>query len=240
MCQLLLKTTLFKCLMKASSAPSLTVYFVSCILFVVFTMLRMDNCVLLSKSVIIPAIFVYYFIENRYRINWAQVLIISLCYAGDVYILLDYKENFLASVISFLFAHLVILFYVLVDFRTVKFRKKDILPIFVIVVFLIYLLITILGLQFKNTLADFSIFIFYGITLAVLSCFSMANYISKGSYAFLNLVLMVTCFIVSDVFYVLNHFYLELPIFEIITISAQVLSYYFMVKYFILRKKSVL
>lgn len=224
--------------MKASTAPSLVLYFLSCVLFVVFTMLRMDDCVLYSKSVIIPAIFVYYLIQNHYKTKGLPVLILSLCYAGDIFILLDYKENLLASVICFLFVYILILYYVFLDFKSVKFRKKDVLPILVTIILFIYLLITILGLQFKNTRADFSVFIIYGITLTVLSCFTMANYVSKGSYAFLNQALMTTCFIVSDVFYVLNHFYFELPIFEIITISTQVLSYYFMVKYFVLRKKA--
>ena len=58
-----------------SNRPSLFLYFAVCILVVFFKILRWDDYVLYSKSIIIPLLFIYYFIVNNYKINRIKALI---------------------------------------------------------------------------------------------------------------------------------------------------------------------
>jgi hypothetical protein len=196
--------------------------------------------ILLSKSIIVPCIFVYYLIENNYKFDLSKVLILLLCFAGDVIILLDLKFSFIYSVYAFFMVYLLLFKFVLQDSKTINFIKKDFISISIVSFLLIFLLISILNLKFQKDVSNDRIFIIYGITLFFLSVISISNYISKGSSAVFYCALMITCFLLSDVFYVLNHFYFKLPVFEIITLSSQVLSYFFMVSYFLEKDKKVL
>lgn len=215
------------------STPSLIVYFVSCFAFVFFSYFENQNLVLLFKSVIIPSIFVYYLVENEYRFDWFKVMIIFLCFLGDIIILLDLKLSLVYSVYLFLLVYLMVLKLVLDELKLVYFRSKDFFPITIVITLFVYLLITILSLQFQRDKSDCILYAIYGSTLCLLSIIGTANYIAKGSLTTYNCALMITCFVVSDVFYALDHFYLNLLVFKIITLTSQVLCYFFMVKYFL-------
>ena len=102
-----------------------------------------------------------------------------------------------------------------------------------VVILMAYLSITILSLKFEKMRSDFSILIIYSVVLSVLICISVVSYIARSTYVFLNLVLMAICFMISDMFYVLNGFYLPLSAFRLIEMITQVFSYFFMVNYFI-------
>jgi hypothetical protein len=135
--------------------------------------------------------------------------------------------------LSFMLVYLLLIRHLIRDFKTLKFNKSDILTILGVVILITYLSITILSLQFEKMKTDFSIIIIYSVVLSVLICISVVSYIARSSYAFLNLVLMATCFMLSDIFYVLNGFYLRLSAFSLIEMASQVFSYFFMVNYFI-------
>lgn len=102
-----------------------------------------------------------------------------------------------------------------------------------------YLSISILSLQFDKMKTDFSVIIIYSVVLSSLIAISAINYISKSNYAFLNMLLMSVCFMFSDIFYILNGFYLSLSAFRLLEMATQVFSYYFMVNYFIASDKSI-
>ena len=224
--------------MKAST-PSLIFYSLACFGYVLFSLLEMEGLVLCSKSIVVPCIFVYYFIENKYRIDWIIGLIFLSCFLGDVVVLFNIEHALLLSVYFFLLVYVLLLKYVLEDSKKVDFAKKDALPIFIIVLFLIYLLITILNIQFINAPQDNLAFIIYGITLLILSVISVSNYISKGCVCLFYMTLAVICFIFSDVFYALDNFYFSNKIFYLITLATQVVCYYFMVQYLLKRNKVV-
>lgn len=215
------------------STPCLILYFISCLAFLFFSYLDNQSLVLLFKSLIIPSIFVYYLVENEYKFDWYKVLILFLCFAGDMVVLLNLKFWFIYSVFLFLLVYLLIFKLVLADFKAISFRFKNFLPLIIIVALFIYLLISILNMLYQKDPAHNVLFFIYGCTLCIISVISTANYISNGNLASCNCALMIICFIISDIFYSLDHFYVNLMIFEMITLITQVLSYFFMVKYFL-------
>lgn len=218
--------------MKANS-PSLFLYFTACALVVFFKALEQDSYVLYAKSIIIPSLFIYYLITNNYKIAGVKVLIFLFCFIGDIFNLLNFSDSGIGALLSFLFVYLLLLKLSVDDFRYLKFEKEDSVPILVLFFFIATICFTILSLKFERMKLDFSFYVFYGITLSLLSFFSISNFLKKGNYYYLNLTLMCVCFMISDAFFMIYKFYLNLYAFSFISVFVQVLSYFFMATYFI-------
>ena len=213
--------------------PSLILYFAACIFVVLFKVLEYDLFVLYLKSIIIPLVFIYYLITNEYKISWTKVLVFLFCFIGDIFNLLDFDVSPLGALFSFLIVNLLLLKLSYQDFRRLKFNKSDGLPIFASFFFIAVISSSILSLKFDKMAFDLSLYIIYGIILSLLILVSVTNYLKKPNLAFLNLVVMCICSMVSDVFFLINKFYLSLYAFSFIHIFVQVFSYFFMVTYFI-------
>ena len=213
--------------------PSLILYFVACILVVVFKVLEYDLCVLYTKSIIIPLLFIYYLITNEYKISQTKASVFLFCFIGDIFNLINYGISPLGALFSFLIVNLLLFKLSYLDFTRLKFNKSDGFPIFVSFFFLTVISISIFSLKFEKMEYDLSLYIIYGIISGLLIFVSIANYIKKPNFTFLSLVIMSIFSMVSDVFFLLNKFYLSLYAFSFIQIFVQLFSYFFMVTYFI-------
>lgn len=220
--------------------PSLILYFIVFALVVLFKILGWNAYVLYAKSLIIPLLFVYYFITNNYSISWLKALILLLCFIGDLFNLLQFEISPLGALISFLLAYVLLLKLAFDDFRGLKFNERDHIPIFVLFVFVAVIFISILSLNFENMIYDISLYVIYGIVLSVLVFISLVNFIKNPNNAFMNLLLMCVGSMVSDVFFVINSFYLSLYTFSFIQVTVQAISYFFMINYFIENDKYLL
>jgi len=218
--------------MKANT-PSLIFYFIVCSLVIFFKIIENDSLVLYTKSIIVPLIFIYYLITNNYKISWIKILIFLFCFIGDLFNLLQFNDSGLGALLSFLFVYVLLLKLAIDDFRYLKLNKEDRIPMLVSFFFIATICISILSLNFERMKLDFSFYILFGVTLSFLTFFSTINYLKKGNYAFFCLVVMCGSFMISDVFFVINKFYLNLYAFSFIAVSAQVFSYFFMVTYFV-------
>lgn len=222
------------------NTPSLLLYFTACLFVVLFKLLEYDSYVLYAKSIIIPLLFIYYLITNEYKISMIKVMIFLFCFIGDIFNLLNFDISPLVALFSFLLVYFLLMKLSYDDFRRLKFNKNDNLSIFFLLLFITIISASILSLKFEKMEIDFSLYVIYGITLSVLTFFCSVNYIKKQNYAFLNLLIMCLCFMISDIFYFINKFYFSLYAFSFIHIFVQVLSYFFMVNYFIVNDKYLL
>jgi hypothetical protein len=222
------------------NTPSLLLYFAICIFVVLFKLLEYDAAVLYAKSIVIPLVFIYYLITNEYKISIMKVTIFLFCFIGDIFNLLNFDVSPLVALCSFLLVYVLLLKLSYDDFRRLKFNKSDVLSIFFLVLFIAILSTSILGLKFEKMKIDLSLYVMYGITLSVLTFFCSVNYIKKQNYAFLNSLIMCLCFMISDIFYLINTFYFSLYALSFIHIFVQVFSYFFMVSYFIENDKYLL
>lgn len=218
--------------MKANR-PSLILYFTACVLVVIFKIMECDTLMLYTKSVIIPLAFMYYLISNNYKISWIRILIFLSCFVGDVIVLLNFFDSIIGGLLSFLIVYTLLLKLAVDDFKKMRFRKEDGVSMLVSLFFIATICITVLSLKFEKIKPGFYLFVIYGIVLSLLSFFSVINYLKRGSYCFFNFLLMIICYVLSDIFYIIYEFYLNLYAFSFIYIIAQVVSYYFMAVYFI-------
>lgn len=223
--------------MKANT-PSLILFFVASVLAIFFRAMGYFSLVLYTKSLIIPSLFIYYLVSNNYKITATKVLIFLLCFLRDVFVLLNSKESAMGSFLCILFVYFLLLKLSLKDFRYIKFNYKDSVSILILILLIGTICYSVLNLKLEKLVLDFSLYVVFGIVLSLLSVFSIINYIKKGSYVFFNSMLMCVCFIITDVFFVIYNFYMNIYAFALISIITQVLSYFFMVNYLIEKEKN--
>jgi hypothetical protein len=223
--------------MKANK-PSLILYFLALLFTIIFDCMQHDVLAVYAKAIVLPSIFFYFLISRDYKIGKMEALVFLFCFIGQVFQLMDVEISAIGGVLSFLIVYMLLIRIFIVSHKRIKLRKRDVLPISIVVVFIVYLLISVLSLQ-SDSMKKFNwLYTFYGIVLSLLSYYSFINYIIKGSYVALLMSLMAVCYIFSDVFYIFNEYFSYSIVLVLIRDITQILAYYFMVAYFIEKVKS--
>jgi len=223
--------------MKANK-PSLILYFSALLLTIIFDCMQQEIMAVYAKSIVLPAIFFYFLISSNYKIGKTEALIFVFCFIGQVFELMDIELSEIGGVLCFLIVYMLLIRIFIVHHEKMKFRKRDVLPISIVVIFIIYLLIAVLSLQ-SDSLKKFNwLNTFYGIILSLLSYYSFVNYITKGTYVTFLMSMMAICYIFSDMFYIFSKYFSYSIVFVLIRDLTQILAYYFMVAYFLEKAKS--
>lgn len=223
--------------MKANR-PSLILYFTALFFIILFDIFQYDYLTICMKSIVVPSIFFYFYSSNNFRINKTQILVFALCFTGEVFHLMNVEISDLGSMLCFLLVHLTLFKMIVIDEKKkIKFKRNDVLPIALVVLLIVYLLFSVLSLQFDKMRDFHFIYGLYGIVLSGLGIICYAKYITRGTYLSLMLTLMVTCFIFSDIFFIFNEYFSYSLVLTLIRDITQILSYFFMAKYFILCSK---
>ncbi|MBF4464034.1 lysoplasmalogenase family protein [Flavobacterium sp. LC2016-12] len=222
--------------MKANK-PSLILYFLALLLTIIFDWTGQDFLAIYAKAVVLPAIFFYFFISNESKVGKTEAVIFLFCFVGQVFDLMDVEVSEIGGVLSFLVVYLLLLKIFIAEREKVKLSKKDILPVSIVVIFIVYLLVSVLSLQSDNMKKYNALYTFYGIVLSVMSYFCFVRYITKGTHIALIMSLMAVCYIFSDIFYIFNEYFSHSVVLVLIRDVTQILAYYFMAEYFLERAK---
>lgn len=225
--------------MKANK-PSLILYFVALLATILFDLFNLEFLGIYAKAIVVPAIFFYYLVSNNFMIGKSEGLVFLCCFVGQVFDLMGEEISEMGSLVSFIVVYLVLLKMILLDYDRIKIKKPDLLPISIVVVFIVYLLISILSLQFEKMNQYKVAYAIYGVILSILGITTFVSYITKGTNITLVLSIMSVCFIASDLFYIFSQYFLDSDVLILIKDICQVLSYYFMTQYFIKKENKVL
>lgn len=222
--------------MKANK-PSLILFFLALLCTIIFDWNEQDFFALYAKTIVLPAIFIYFLISNEFRIRKTEAFIFLFCFIGQVFDLMDVEISEIGGVLSFLIVYLLIVKLFIQEHQKIKLAKKDILPVSIVIIFIVYLLVSVLSLQFDSMKKFSVIYTFYGIILGVLSYFSFVSYITKGTHITLLMSLMAISYIFSDIFYIFNEYFSYSVVLVLIRDITQILAYFFMVEYFLEKAK---
>ncbi|KUJ60972.1 hypothetical protein AR687_16345 [Flavobacteriaceae bacterium CRH] len=223
--------------MKANK-PSLILYFLALLFTIIFDCMQQDFLAVYAKTIVLPAIFFYYLVSNNYKIGKTEALVFIFCFTGQVFELMDIEISEIGGVLSFLIVYILLLRIIIAGHEKIKFRKKNILPISIVVIFIVYLLISVLSLQSDNMKKFNWIYTFYGIILSILSYYAFVSYITKGTYVSFIMSLMAISYIFSDIFYIFTEYFSYSIVLVLIRDVTQIIAYYFMVVYFLEKTKS--
>jgi len=223
--------------MKANK-PSLILYFLALLFTIIFDWTGQDFLAMYAKVIVLPAIFFYFFISSEFKIGKTEAFIFLFCFVGQVFDLMDVEVSEIGGVLSFLIVYVLLLKLFIQEREKIKLTKKDILPISIVVIFIVYLLVSVLSLQSDNMKKFNLLYTLYGTVLSILSCFCFVRYIIKGTHIALIMSLMAVCYIFSDIFYIFNEYFSHSVVLVLIRDVTQILAYFFMVEYFLGRAKA--
>jgi hypothetical protein len=219
--------------MKANK-PSLILFFFALLCTIIFDWTQQDFFATYAKAIVLPAIFIYFLISSEFQIGKTEGVIFFFCFVGQVSDLMDIE---LGGVFSFLIVYSLLIFIFIREHEKIHLTKRDILPISIVVVFIVYLLISVLSLKLDNMMKFDFVYILYGIVLSIMSYFCFVNYITKGTHIALLMSLMAVSYIFSDIFYIFNEYFTYSIALVLIRDVTQILAYYFMVEYFLEKAK---
>lgn len=214
--------------------PSLILFFLALLCTIIFDWTQQDVFATYAKAIIIPAIFIYFLISSEFQMRITEGLIFFFCFVGQVSDLMDIE---LGGSVSFLIVYLLLVFLFIREHDRIQLTKKDILPISIVVVSIVYLLISVLSLKLDNKMRFSAIDVVYGIVLSTMSYLCFVSYITKGTYITLLMSLMAVSYIFSDIFYIFNDYFSYSIVLVLIRDVTQILAYYFMVEYFLEKSK---
>ncbi|MDX6181553.1 hypothetical protein SGQ44_06565 [Flavobacterium sp. Fl-77] len=217
--------------------PSLILYFLALFATLFFDFFNLEFVAMYAKTIVVPSIFFYFLVSNQYVITKQEGLVFFCCFLGEVFDLMDVEISEMGSLFSFMIVYFILLKMILIDDSIkIKIKKIDLLPTLMIILFISYLLISILSLEFDK-MSQFKIqYGGYGFILSFLSIVSFIEYITKGTNIALVMSVMSVCFIVSDLFYIFSQYYPFSDILVVIKDLCQILSYYFMTRYLLIKK----
>lgn len=223
--------------------PSLILFFLALLCTIIFEWTEQEFLATYSKAIVLPAIFIYFLISSEFKIGRIEGFIFFFCFVGQVFDLMDIEISEIGGVISFLIVYLLIIIIFVREHDRIKLTRRDILPISIVVVFIVYLLVSVLSLQLDNMVKFNFIYTFYGIVLSIMSYFCFVSYITKGTHIALLMSLMAISYIFSDIFYIFNEYFSYSVVLVLIRDVTQILAYFFMVEYFLekarIQKKAI-
>ena len=220
--------------------PSVILFCIAGIIYFFSVLMNNEYLALLAKPIIIPSMFVYYFIESRGKLNYLFVFSLFAFFVGDMLYLINIDDYYVLGLFVFLTPYLVVLFFMSQDvfslLRKRKINKFD-LSFFLILSFLIYLMVSILNILNTNSELEFIYFLLFGFELLLMGILATLLYVNDNSKANFFLIITVSLFIISDVFFILNKNLFPLLIFKLGNVFSQIISYYFYTRYFVEKQK---
>ncbi|MEZ4838641.1 lysoplasmalogenase family protein [Flavobacterium sp.] len=215
--------------------PALYLYFFSCLLVLTAIFFDIEELELFAKPIVIPAIYFYYLQHRFKRMNWWFSISLLACFIGEILFLLDSNFDVLWIILCFFISYCILIKFGVDDLVPQKLSVSNIMLGILIVVFLLFVLFSIIDLIEPESTERYIIFLFYGLTLMILTVISLLNFFSEASKAALYFSIMALCIVISDVFYSFYHFIEPIDLFNYINVFFQLASYYCMVSYFLVR-----
>ena len=208
-------------------------------LFLISIFFDLEILELIAKPIIIPSISMFYLFEVRR--NYSLVFLTSLLFffIGDMLYMLNVEELFFLGLLVFSFPYLFVIYFVVKDIIYIKRNggKQNDFTFLVILIILSVLLCSVLSFLEINSIIEFIIYLFLGLQLVTMGVLTSIVYYNETNKQNFFLILAVSTFIMSDLFFILNKNIHELMVFKIINGFTQTISYMFYVKYFLERTK---
>lgn len=219
-----------------TSKVALGVYITASFLAVIGTILHNEVIMLLSKPAVIPAILFYYLASKRGKpVSIAFLFVLILNFIGDTIVLLEVEDTKIIM-IPYFFSYLILLKFAIDDVKKLKFVKTAFVLSVIIFSFLMYSMYSLIQL-FADTNQELIIpVIIYGMVLGTFGSIAVYCYYTKNAAFTFYLLMAALLSIVSDVFYIMFSLIFHFPSFNYFEFTVQMISYFFIVKYFVLRR----
>ncbi len=215
---------------------ALGLYFIASVLATLSTIFDCDTLKLLSIPTVIPAIFFYYLSVKRQQQRDRYLLaILLLNFIGDTIVLLEVRQTEVIMIPYFI-SNMLLLRFAVLDVQRIRFNKHGLLFSIGIFIFLMYTMYELIALFIDSNRELLYPVVVYGLVLGLFVTLAGYCYYAKNSTASFYMAIAALMCVVSDVFYIMFSLIFHFPSFNYFEFSVQMFSYFFIVKYAILRK----
>ncbi|RZJ28567.1 MAG: hypothetical protein EOO48_09530 [Flavobacterium sp.] len=222
------------------SLPSLVLFVIAGTLALVAKICDIEVLMIVAKPMVIPSIFYYYLQTKTSKIDFWFCVALWCFFISDMVMVLFPQTGMVWIMVSCMISYIIMLKFAIDDCKVIKFSAFNIVFLAILLLLLSYILFTILNLNIDSIIGNYLLYLVYGIILILLVAVSAMNYLSDSSTAFLHLCSMALCMLVSDLFFCIFRFIIQLPVIDHINLFAQFMSYFFMVRYFNSRRNKEL
>jgi hypothetical protein len=200
--------------------PNMALVFVLFVLLLTTSLATYFNYVIIpmiTKLVTVTILLTFYFCQLHKMAN-VFLTIFLVFFIGDAFSVFDFGA--LSSKISksmYIVAYLLLIFVLIGKLKKVKF--EGLVTVYLVLVLLLnsYFLYALYGVAKDNFIDDVNLvlYVFHGITLIAMTYFAFAVYLSRETAQSITFLLMVFCFVFSDVLNYICNLYVYYWIFEV-------------------------
>ncbi|MEO8235404.1 MAG: hypothetical protein ABI549_08325 [Flavobacterium sp.] len=212
-------------------SPSLILYLIASFFAILALVINNDSLLLIMKPVIAPAIFYYYLQSRSGKINWIFLIILLFNFMSDMIVLFELSIGDITITLLNMISYLMLIYLVIKDFSVKNTSRRKFFYFLLMMVSCLSVLYVVISMMSNLDNLVLNLYIVYGIILCLLTSIVGLNYLNNPNGKTFYAIVMCICFIISDVFFAIYNFYLNLEIFIILNVIAQFASYYYMVKY---------
>ncbi|WP_136666857.1 hypothetical protein [Flavobacterium sp. H122] len=221
-------------------APAIILYVLSGLIYIVSSLLRYDSIVFVSKPIFATSILFHYWNEAKEYFNSFNFVILLIYFIGDIFNLFEgyFKYVLILNIIVY-----AMLSYVVVK-KILLFRNKavdgiNLVYILLSVVFVLCLVYISVFLVFDKDFEFYYYIVLYSLILSGLSIATTVLYSFSNEKGLVYLMLATYCYLISDVFYIIYYYAYDLILFRMLNMTCNVLSYYFIISYFLYCTNSI-
>lgn len=228
-------------MIKINSA--LVLYFIAVVLFICSFYFKSESLELFSRPVIIPSIYYFYYTSVKGKVNLLFSLSIFSYFLAEILFLISEIEYLIPRLIFNLIPYFAITFFLYQDFLY-YFKKKKYKAnssiLYLVAIFLLYLLYSVLSLTMDSPYIEFYIYITYAVLLFTIALLCFLIQFNFNNKTILYTILMVICFIISDFFFVFATQMKDIVLLKMIFLITKQLSFFLFTAYYINRTKYIL
>lgn len=199
-------------------------------LCVLSTILQNPTIEFYAKPMTVPLFFMLYWFNVK-KLDTLFVVVLFLCFFGDMFTLIGVENNFVYLLLSCISCYFILFYFLYKNHRPIDYSRVDVLYLLIFLVIWTVIVYFIYDVTNENMGANRPYGIVYIITLYLLLLGAVFQYINIRSARSLWMVIAVLNFVVSDTCFALDRFYVHSLELKIINSIYQLLAVYFLVKY---------
>ncbi|MBC7524555.1 MAG: hypothetical protein H7239_08980 [Flavobacterium sp.] len=221
--------------MKANKI-ALIIYFTTCFLATLACIFDNETLMLVSRPIIIPALFFYYFVTSK-KLNYLLISVLGLYFIVDGIGLMNFENEIKYIMAPFFIANILVTILCLKNIEKFKFKVFTVASLLFLALILGYLWITIIELFNTYDANIQNQVIIFGASLFLQSFIIGYKIIHKITFSNLSVMMFGTLILISDLFYLMYNFEYQSIILNSTHFGSQMVSYFFLVQFEILNNK---
>lgn len=219
-----------------NSKPALLLYIVSGILFLLSAIINSENLALISKPIVSSSMIFYYIHESKWKVSFWYMTILILLFTGGIFNLFEDSLALTYVIVINFCAYCILLGFIIKRLFEINFKSLDNVNLSYIVLMTLFLgclLYMCLFLVFDPNSELYAYIIFYGLMLLIMGILISILYTLNHNQESYFLMMTILSFIICDLFYAVYYYYYDFILFRYLSIVCNILSFYFLVHYFL-------